>query len=217
MHSHPLARLLRDQAGRPPGHDGDDDREREHVLVGAGEGQGDGADGLQAGKQEPAEDRAVDVAEPADHGGAEAEHAEQKAHAEIDLVVVEAVHHAGEGGDRRADREGGEHHEGEIDPHGARGLAVLRHRADREPELGLVDEQVDGDDHRQSRRQQDHAVEPQVKLPQVKAVVGSSAGNGLGFEPSGKMSRTPSRNTVPSISVISSVLSAGAEESGSTR
>ncbi len=32
MRPHPLARFLRDQAGRPPGHDGDDDGEREDVL-----------------------------------------------------------------------------------------------------------------------------------------------------------------------------------------
>ena len=50
-----------------------------------------------AGEQEAAEDRAVDVAEPADDRRAEADHAEQQAHAEVDLVVIEAVHHAGEG------------------------------------------------------------------------------------------------------------------------
>ena len=55
-----------------------------------------------------------------------------------------------------------------------------------------------------------------VKWPQLNAVVGSRTGNGFELEPSGKMSRTPSRSTVPSIKVISSVLSAGAERSGST-
>ncbi len=55
------------------------------------------------GEQEAAEDRAVDAAEPADDGGGKADHAEIKAHAEIDLVVVEAVHHPGEGGEPRAD------------------------------------------------------------------------------------------------------------------
>src|SRR5262249_6240869 len=164
MPSHSLARFLRDQAGRPPGHDGDDDGEREHVLVGAGERQRDRAHGLQAGEQEAAEDRAVDIAEPAHHGGAEAEDAEEEAHAEIDLVVVEAVHHAGKSGDRRADRERGQHHRGKIDSHGARGLAVLCDRTDRKPEFGLVDQEVDGDDHRHARDQQDQAVQPQGEM-----------------------------------------------------
>src|SRR6476661_4674569 len=161
---HPLARFLRDQAGRPPRHDGDDDGEREHVLVGAGERQCDSADGLQAGEQETAEDSAVDVAEAADHGRAETEDPQQKSHAEIDLVVVQAVHHAGKGGDAGADRERGQHHEGEVDAHGARGLAVLSHRADRQPELGPVDQEMDGDDHGHARGQQHQAVQPQREM-----------------------------------------------------
>ena len=56
-----------------------------------------------------------------------------------------------------------------------------------------------------------------MKAPKVNASVGSRRGNGLGLEPSGNRSRTPSRSTVPSIRVISSVLRAGALRSGSTR
>src|SRR6478609_3083985 len=164
MPLHPLARFLRDQAGRPPSHDGDDDGEREHVFVGTGERQRDRSDGLQAGEQEAAQDGAIDVAESAHHGGAEAEYAEQQAHAEIDLVVIEAVHYAGKGGDARADRKGDQHHGGKVDPHGARGLAVLRHRADRKAELGLVDQEMDGDDHGEPRSQQHQAVQPQREM-----------------------------------------------------
>src|SRR5439155_26433915 len=116
LSSDPLADFFLDQAGRTPRHEYDHDREGEHVLVGTAERQRYGADGLQGGEQEAAEDGAVDAAQSADDGGGKTDHAEQKADAEIDLVVVEAVHDAGKGGQSRADGEGDEHDGGEVHP-----------------------------------------------------------------------------------------------------
>ena len=65
----PLTDFFPDQAGRPPGHDGDDDGEREDIFIGAGKRKHDGADRLKAGEQEAAQDRAIDAAETADNGG----------------------------------------------------------------------------------------------------------------------------------------------------
>src|SRR3954453_3725459 len=96
--SDPLTDLFPDQPGWAPGHDGDDDSKGEDVLIGAGEGQQHGAYGLQSGEQKAAEYRPVDAAEAANNRGGKADHAEIEAHAEIDLVVVQAVHHACEGG-----------------------------------------------------------------------------------------------------------------------
>ena len=203
--------------GRTPGHDGDHDREGEHVLVGAGERQRDRADGLQAGEQEAAEDGAVDAAEPADDRGRKADHAEQEAHAEIDLVVVEAVHHAGEGGERRADREGDQHDGGEIDAHGARGLLVLRHRADGETELGPVEQELQPDDHRHAGRQHDHVVEPQVELAEIEGRSAAAPGTASDWRPADRTAARLRAARCPASSVISRVLSAGAERSGSTR
>src|SRR3974390_3257749 len=137
-----LTYLLPDEARWPPHHQRDDNREGEHVLVGAGERQQHGPNNLQPGEQEAAEDRAVDAAEAADDGGGKTNHAEIEADAEIHLVVVEPVHHAGEGGQPRADREGDEHDRREVDSHRARGLFVLRDGADGETELGAIEEQM---------------------------------------------------------------------------
>src|SRR5437016_4374087 len=103
MRSDPLADLFLDQAGRAPGHEDDDDGEGEHILVGAGERQRDRADGLQSREQKATEDGAIDAAEAADDGGGKADDAEIEAHAEIDFVVIQAVHDAGEGSEPRAD------------------------------------------------------------------------------------------------------------------
>src|SRR3954447_1936189 len=104
--SHPLTDLLPDQPGWAPGHDGDNDGKGEHVLIGAGEGQQHGAYGLQSGEQKAAEYSPIDAAEPADDRGGKADHAEVEPHAEVDLVVIQTVHHPCERGKARADREG---------------------------------------------------------------------------------------------------------------
>src|ERR1700688_1577907 len=94
--SHPLADLFPDQSGWAPGHDGDDNGEGKDILIGAGKGQQHGADRLQSGEQEAAEDRPINAAESADNGGGKADHAEIKTNAEVDLVVIETIHYAGE-------------------------------------------------------------------------------------------------------------------------
>src|SRR5262249_28162092 len=90
----PLADLFPDQPGRSPGHDGDDHGEREDFFMGAGKGKKHVPDGLQPCKQEAAENGPVDAAETADDCGGEADDAEIKTNAEIDLIVIESVHDA---------------------------------------------------------------------------------------------------------------------------
>src|SRR5476651_2200266 len=115
--SYPLADLFLDQPGRAPGHDGDDDSESEDILVRAGEGQQHGADRLQPGEKKAAEDRPVDATKPADDRGGKADHAEIKTDAKVNFIVIKPVHHAGEGGKTRTDRESDEYDRSEIDAH----------------------------------------------------------------------------------------------------
>ena len=55
--------------------------------------------------------------------------------AEIDFVVIQAVHDPGEGGQCRPQREREKHDAPEVDAHGARRFLVLRHGADGQPDL----------------------------------------------------------------------------------
>ena len=143
------------------------------------------ADGLQAGEQEAAEDGAIDAAEPADDGGGKADDAEIEPDAEIDLVVIEAVHHPGEGGKPRADREGDEHDGGEIDAHGARRFFVLRDGANSQTQLGAVEQVLQPDDHRTPAASMSTLSSRRLNSPRSIELRGNSAGKGFGLAPCG--------------------------------
>src|ERR1019366_3501356 len=104
-----------------------------------------------------------------DRGG-KTDHAEIEADAEIDLVVIEAVHHPGEGGKARADREGYKHDGSEIDAHRARRLLILRDSADSKPKLRAVEQELQTDDHRDAGCEHEHIVEPQIKAAEVNRI-----------------------------------------------
>ena len=104
---------------------------------------------------------------PADDGGGKADDAEVKPDAEIDLVVIKAIHHAGEGGKPGADGEGDQNDSGEVDAHGARGLFVLCDGADRQPKLGAIEHILQPDDHHDAGHQHQHIVEAQVEFAEV--------------------------------------------------
>src|SRR5262245_8639642 len=178
---HPLADLFFDQAGGTPGHDGDDDGKGEHILVGACERQQYSAYHLQPREEEAAKDGAVNAAQPSDDGGGEANDAEVESDAEVDLVVVEAVHYPCEGCERRTDRKGDEHNSGEIDSHGACSLLVLRHGADGETKLGAIEEQLQPNNHQRASRQHHGIVEAQIELGDLDRALRQQRGDRLGI------------------------------------
>src|SRR6185312_1426548 len=119
-----LTDFFPDEPGRPPCHDDDDDGEGKNILVCTGKGKQHGADRLQAGKEEAAQDSAIDAAKTADDGGGKTDDPEIETDAEIDLVVIEPVHNARDGGERRANGECHQDDSGEIDAHGPGGFFV---------------------------------------------------------------------------------------------
>src|SRR5689334_16939222 len=83
----------------------------------------------------PGDDGTIDAAKAADDRGGKADDAKIKPDTEIDFVVVEAVHHAGECRKPRTDGKGDEHDRCKVDAHRARGFLVLRNSPDGETEL----------------------------------------------------------------------------------
>ena len=63
-------------------------------------------DGLDDAEDDTAEHGAVDVADAAEHGGGEGLEADDEAHAEVDVPVLEAVRDGGDGGEDGAEGEG---------------------------------------------------------------------------------------------------------------
>src|SRR6185437_12665339 len=101
----PFTDFFPNEPGRPPGHDHDDDGEGKDILIRTGKGKQHSPDRLQASKEETAQNSAIYAAKTADDGGGKADNSEIEANSEIDLVVIEPVHHAREGGERGADGE----------------------------------------------------------------------------------------------------------------
>src|SRR5678815_5887463 len=92
MRSDSLRGDFADHAGRLDHHKENYHSERENILVRSERWHRDDDDDLQQCEQEAAEYRAVDVAEPTHHRGAEPDDAKHESGAEIDLVVVQPVH-----------------------------------------------------------------------------------------------------------------------------
>src|SRR6185312_4626052 len=123
---------------------------------------------LQAGKEEAAQDSAIDAAKTADDCGGKTDDPEIETDAEIDLVVIEPVHHARDGGERRANGECHQDDSGEIDAHGPGGFFVLRDRPDGKPELGPVEQILNAGDHQNTGGQHQDIVEPKVEIAEVE-------------------------------------------------
>ena len=186
MASNALAGFFCNQAGRLPGHEYDDRRERKHVLVGARYFRNQGrqqntAQDLQGSKQEAANDGAVHVAQPAQDGGRKTDHAKQKADAEVDLVVVQTVHDAGQRGQPRAQRKSEQHNGLEVDAHQARRLAVLCHRPDRQTQLGPRDHEMHPGNGGQTGDQKNQVVDPQVHAAELEGRRGQQRREALGI------------------------------------
>ena len=80
-------------------------RERDDVLEGRID-EGDG-EALDNAEEQPAEHRAPDVADAAEHRRGECLEPGRVAHDEVDLRIIEADQYAGRAAERRAEEEGG--------------------------------------------------------------------------------------------------------------
>src|SRR5215218_10228482 len=100
-----------EQAGRKEDQHYDQDRERRDVLVLDREiGR---PERLDQSDCKPAQHRAGQRTDAAEHRRRECLDAGHKTHEEIDQAIIEQVHHAGDGGERRPDHEG--HGNGAVD------------------------------------------------------------------------------------------------------
>ena len=88
-------------------------------------------DRLDDADHEAADDRALEVADAAHHGGGERDQAGREALVELDRAVVDRVDQPGRAGEHAAEQERQRDRAVDVDAHQPRGVRVLRGRAHR--------------------------------------------------------------------------------------
>src|SRR5260370_16399886 len=112
-------------------------------------------------------------------------------------MVIQPVHHPGEGGEGRTNRKGEQHYTSKGNPRGSSRFLVLSHRSDRQAQAAAGNEQVQSTDQQPARGEQQQVAHPQGETAEPNRAGASKWGKTSRLQPRAKEKPYPPSPTQP--------------------